>query len=254
MGVARLAAIVTLLVASCTSSTVEPTAVSPVTPSREASASTPVLASATPTPAPATTSAAEATTTPSPAQTTPTPAQCGDLIPESTANAVRSYVDGGLNVGIVLGVVSPCGRDVLAYGSSALAGGRPLDQDTVFEIGSTGKSFTGILLADMVQGNELALSDPIEEYLPADVTAPTYEGRSITLVDLATHTSGLPSLPENFNPADELRPYADYSFDQMYAALGNTQLATAPGSQYEYSNFGFGVLGHVLELRTGMSY
>jgi D-alanyl-D-alanine-carboxypeptidase/D-alanyl-D-alanine-endopeptidase len=158
-------------------------------------------------------------------------------------------------VGIVLGVVGPCGQDVFAYGSSALdGGGRPLDQDTVFEIGSTGKSFTGILLADMVQDNELALSDPIGEYLPADVTAPTYHGRSITLIDLATHTSGLPSLPDNFNPADELRPYADYTFDQMYRALDNTQLATPPGSQYEYSNFGFGVLGRVLELRTGMSY
>lgn len=131
---------------------------------------------------------------------------------------------------------------------------RPLDEDTVFEIGSTGKSFTGILLADMVQHNELSLSDPIEEYLPAEVAVPTYEGRSITLVDLATHTSGLPNLPDNLNPADELRPYADYTFDQMYEELGNVELLSPPGSSYQYSNFGMGVLGHILELRTGMSY
>ncbi|MFZ0493080.1 MAG: serine hydrolase domain-containing protein, partial [Acidimicrobiia bacterium] len=229
------AALAIALVASCTPSTVESTTL-PSTP-----ASTP----------PATTAPSETTAPPGTTTTTP---ECGDLIPESIKNEVRQYVDAELNMGIVIGVVSPCGQDVFAYGASTLEGGRPLDEDTVFEIGSTGKSFTGILLADMVQHNELSLSDPIEEYLPADVTVPTYEGRSITLVDLATHTSGLPNIPDNLNPADELRPYADYTFDQMYEELGLVELLTPPGSEYLYSNFGMGVLGHILELRTGMSY
>jgi D-alanyl-D-alanine-carboxypeptidase/D-alanyl-D-alanine-endopeptidase len=232
--------IVALLFASCTSSTDEPTVT--ITISAPGTIIMPPVATAS------------TTASTSPAETTTTIPPCGDLIAESIRDSVRSYVDEEANVGIVLGVVSPCGRDVFAYGSSALEGGRALDEDTVFEIGSTGKSFTGILLADMVQRNELSLSDPIEEYLPDDVTVPTYEGRSITLVDLATHTSGLPSLPDNLNPADELRPYADYTVDQMYEALSSVELLTPIGSQYQYSNFGMGVLGHILELRTGMSY
>ncbi len=234
--VLRAAALLAIaLAASCTQSTVESAAL-PSTPA--------------PTP-PTTTTPSE--TTPPPGTTTTTP-ECGDLIPESIRNEVRQYVDAELNMGIVMGVVSPCGEDVFAYGRSTLEDSRPLDEDTVFEIGSTGKSFTGILLADMVQHNELSLSDPIEEYLPAEVVVPTYEGRSITLVDLATHTSGLPNLPSNLNPADELRPYADYTFDQMYEELRNVQLPYPIGSEYQYSNFGMGVLGHVLELRSGMSY
>jgi D-alanyl-D-alanine-carboxypeptidase/D-alanyl-D-alanine-endopeptidase len=233
----RLAAIVALLVAACGSSTGEPATDGSV-------ASGP---GATPTPtAPTSASASAEATTANP--------PCGDLIPESIRTLVRAKVDAGVNVGIVLGVVSPCGQDVFAYGSSSLEGGRPLDEDTVFEIGSTGKSFTGILLAEMVEDGELSLSDPIEKYLPADVAVPTDGGRSITLLDLATHTSGLPNLPENFNPADELRPYADYTFEQMYEELGSTKLPAPIGSRYQYSNFGMGVLGHILELRSGMSY
>jgi D-alanyl-D-alanine-carboxypeptidase/D-alanyl-D-alanine-endopeptidase len=232
-----MAAIVALVVAACGSSTGEPTMDGSVAsgPATTPTATAPAAASAW----------AEATTSSLP---------CGGLIPESIRTLVRAKVDAGVNTGIVLGVVSPCGRDVLAYGSSSLEDGRPLDEDAVFEIGSTGKSFTGILLAEMVGDGELSLSDPIEKYLPPRVTVPTYDGRSITLVDLATHTSGLPNLPENFNPADELRPYADYTFDQMYEELGNTKLPAPIGSQYQYSNFGMGVLGHILELRSGMSY
>lgn len=232
----RIVAVVGLvLTVSCTPTTTQPT-------------STPV------TTAVATTTSASTTTTAPEASSTTTASGCGQLIPETIRNEVRQYVDAGLNMGIVMGVVTACGQEVFAYGKSALEGGRPLDEDTVFEIGSTGKSFTGILLADMVQDNELSLSDPIDMYLPADVTAATFDGRSITLVDLATHTSGLPNIPANFNPADELRPYADYTFDQMYQELSTVQLSSPIGSTYQYSNFGMGVLGHILELKTGMSY
>ena len=167
---------------------------------------------------------------------------------------MREAVDAGDTVGIVVGIVSPCGPETFAYGRSAADDGPPLDGATVFEIGSTGKAFTGVLLAAMAEAGEGSLPDPIERYLPPDVESPVFEGRSITLLDLATHTSGLPSLPDNFAPADELRPYADYTVEQMYEALGTVALARMPGTVYEYSNFGMGVLGHVLELQSGMTY
>lgn len=236
-GISRaiVVAIAFAITASCTPTTTEPTTTSATV-------------------AETTTTSAQATTTAPEASSTTAPSECDQLIPEAIRNEVRQYVDTGLNMGIVMGVVTTCGQEVFAYGKSALEGGRPLDEDTVFEIGSTGKSFTGILLADMAQHNELSLSDPIEMYLPADVTVPTYDGRSITLVDLATHTSGLPNIPDNLNPADELRPYADYTFEQMYEELGTVQLTAPIGSTYQYSNFGMGVLGHILELKTGKSY
>jgi serine-type D-Ala-D-Ala carboxypeptidase/endopeptidase len=200
-----------------------------------------------------TTTTTAAPTTTAPASTTTQAPEC-DLIPKSARDAVRREVDQGYSVGIVAGVVSPCGTEFYSYGSTTEAGGDPVDEDTVFEIGSTGKAFTGLLLADMAEQGEVSLSDPIEDYLPQGVTAPTHDGHSITLADLATHTSGLPAMPDNFAPADELRPYADYTVEQLYQALSDVALTRDPGSAYEYSNLGFGLLGQLLSLRSGLDY
>jgi len=158
------------------------------------------------------------------------------------------------SVGIVIGVIAPEGRRVIAYGHLEKGDSRPLNGDTIFEIGSVTKVFTSLLLADMVQRGEVALDDPVAKYLPPEVRMPERNGRSITLVDLSTHTSSLPRLPANLNPKDLNNPYADYSVEQLYQFLSGYQLTRDIGSRYEYSNLGGGLLGHVLARRAGMDY
>jgi CubicO group peptidase (beta-lactamase class C family) len=158
------------------------------------------------------------------------------------------------SVGIVVGVIGPEGRRIIAYGHVEKDDPRPLNGDTIFEIGSATKVFTSLLLADAVQRGEAALDDPVARYLPPGVKMPERNGRSITLVDLATHTSGLPRLPTNLTPKDPSNPYADYSVEQLYQFLSSYQLTRDIGSQYEYSNLGGGLLGHVLARRVGMDY
>ncbi len=158
------------------------------------------------------------------------------------------------SVGIVIGVIEPVGRRVIAYGSLEKGDKRPLNGDTVFEIGSVTKVFTSLLLTDTVQRGEVALTDPVSKYLPAGVKMPERGGRQITLQDLATHTSGLPRLPSNLAPKNPANPYADYSVEQLYQFLSDYQLTRDIGSQYEYSNLGGGLLGHVLARRAGMDY
>jgi serine-type D-Ala-D-Ala carboxypeptidase/endopeptidase len=150
------------------------------------------------------------------------------------------------SVGIVVGVIGPEGRRVVAYGQLEKGDPRALSGDTVFEIGSATKVFTALLLTDMVERGEVALDDPVAKYLPAGVQMPERNGRSITLVDLATHTSGLPRLPTNLAPKDPGNPYADYSVDELHEFLADYQLTRDIGSQYEYSNLGGGLLGYVL--------
>jgi serine-type D-Ala-D-Ala carboxypeptidase/endopeptidase len=157
-------------------------------------------------------------------------------------------------VGIVVGVVTPEGRRVISHGGFARTDLRRLDGDTVFEIGSVGKVFTALLLADMVQRGEMALNDPIAKYLPPDVKVPQFGGRSITLLDLATHTSGLPRMPSNFAPLDPTNPYADYSVAQLYSFLSRHELTREIGAKYAYSNLGYGLLGNVLARRAGLDY
>ena len=157
-------------------------------------------------------------------------------------------------VGIVVGVIDAHGRRVVAYGSLDQDDKRPLNGDTVFEIGSVTKVFTSLLLADMVQRGEVALSAPVSKYLPADVKVPERGGHAITLIDLSTHTSGLPRMPSNFHPKDAANPYADYTVQQLFEFLSSYELKRDIGSQFEYSNLGGGLLGQALAHRAGMDY
>src|SRR5215467_6910971 len=156
-------------------------------------------------------------------------------------------------VGIVVGVIEPTGRRVVAYGNLANGDPRPLDGDTIFEIGSISKVFTSLLLADMVNRKEVSLDDPAAKYLPENVRMPERSGKPVTLLDLATHTSGLPTVP-NLKPEDPTNPYPDYSVDDLYQFLSGYELSRDPGSEYEYSNLGAGLLGHVLAYRAGLDY
>jgi CubicO group peptidase (beta-lactamase class C family) len=155
---------------------------------------------------------------------------------------------------IVVGVIDANGRRIVSYGSLAKNDNRPLNGDTVFEIGSMSKVFTSLVLMDMVRRGEVALTDPVSKFLPATVKMPERNNRKITLADLSTQSSGLPRMPNNFTPRDSDNPYADYTVQQMYDFLSGYQLTRDIGSQYEYSNLGVGLLGHVLAVRAAMSY
>ena len=158
------------------------------------------------------------------------------------------------SVGIVVGVIEPDGRRVVGYGNLANGDPRMVDGQTIFEIGSISKVFTSLLLADMVNRKEVALDDPASKYLPRNVTMPERNGKSITLLDLSTHTSGLPSLPSNLKPKDIRNPYAEYGVDDLYQYLSGYTLPRDPGSEFEYSNLGAGLLGHLVASRAGTDY
>jgi len=158
------------------------------------------------------------------------------------------------SVGIVVGTIGPDGRSIIAHGSFGGLDPRPVDGDTVFEIGSVTKVFTGLLLADMAARGEVALTDPVAKYLPMNVAVPERGGKAITLVDLATQTSGLPRMPDNFEPTDETNPYADYTIDEMYAFVSGYELPRDIGGEYEYSNLGTALLGQALAQRAGKSF
>ena len=156
-------------------------------------------------------------------------------------------------VGIVVATMEK-GRPAKIVTAGSSGSKAALDGNTVFEIGSVTKVFTTALLADMVRRGEVRLDDPVSKYLPPTVRVPSRGGKQITLLDLATQSSGLPRLPNNFKPADMTNPYADYSVQQLYDFLSAYQLTRDIGSQFEYSNLGVGLLGHVLSLRAGKTY
>jgi CubicO group peptidase (beta-lactamase class C family) len=182
------------------------------------------------------------------------PPQAIDLIPPDVRENVAQRVEQGECVGLVVGVVEPQGTTTLCRGRMAADAERLVGEDTLFEIGSITKVFTAILLADMAERGLVGLDDPVGKLLPPKSVMPTRDGKQITLRHLATHRSGLPRMPENFTQTDEGNPYADYGEDDALQFLATYELPREIGSQYEYSNFGAGLLGLALSRRAGMSY
>jgi CubicO group peptidase (beta-lactamase class C family) len=166
-----------------------------------------------------------------------------------------AYVMPRPQVALVVAVTQQGKRYVVGLGNVSAQNSAPPDGHTLFEIGSITKLFTAATLAALVERGEVKLDDPVSRYLPATVASPRKNNREITLVDLATQTSGLPRLPDNLLAnADPLNPYANYRVADLYRALGTTKLQSEPGTTYLYSNFGFGLLGHLLALKTGKPY
>lgn len=186
----------------------------------------------------------------------PGPASAQRHLPgdEDLRHMLRYLVEDGEALGVVLGVLDADGSTrVVGYGSSGPEG-RPVGPRSVFEIGSITKTFTATLLADMVLRGEVALDDPVSRYLPDDVAMPSFEGREITLRDLALHRSALPTTPTDLGNVDRRSAGVSYTVEDAYAFLSDYELPRAPGSRFEYSNFGYGLLGHVLGRAAGSSY
>ncbi len=156
-------------------------------------------------------------------------------------------------VGVVVGVIDPDGRRVVSYGRSGADDNRPLDGDTVFQLGSVTKGITTLLLADMVTRGEVSLDDSAATYLPPGVGMPE-RGRPITLRDLATHMSGLPTMPSNFDLQGKPDPYEAYSVEQLHEFLSSYTPEREPGTQAAYSNLGVALLGRLLAKRMNTNY
>jgi D-alanyl-D-alanine-carboxypeptidase/D-alanyl-D-alanine-endopeptidase len=165
---------------------------------------------------------------------------------------LKQAIESKRSVGIVIGLVDENGPKIFSAGTAAQGGGE-VDGNTVFAIGPVTMIFTATLLADMIERGEVHPSDPIMIYLPPAVKVPVWGRRDITLIDLATHSSGLPRLPGNFGRVDNANPYANYTSAKLYEFLSGYKLSI-PIGRYEYSGLGYALLAHILALRLEKDY
>lgn len=177
------------------------------------------------------------------------PVPVGELQTVLDRDLAAALKDGALapatHGGVVIGVVQGGVRRIFLYG--------PVKENSIFEIGSVSKTFTALILAQMVAQQKVRLDEPVRELLPAGTTAKP-EGAEITLLDLATQQSGLPPMPDNFHPADPRDPYADYRPADLYRFIAKHGVSKPPGARFNYSNLGLGLLGQALANRAGMTY
>lgn len=147
--------------------------------------------------------------------------------------------------GLVIGVSTRGVRRVVTYGTAT--------PDSLFEIGSITKTFTGLLLAQMAVKGRLDIRDPVRDLLPPG-TVLRSKGFEATLLDLATHHSGLPSMPDNTGPADRRESFTNYHAADLYDYIKRHGLERPANPEFSYSNVGYAILGAALTARAGASY
>jgi serine-type D-Ala-D-Ala carboxypeptidase/endopeptidase len=158
------------------------------------------------------------------------------------------------SAGMVAILIDESGTRMSSYGNSGKQD-VAMDGDAVFEIMSNTKVLTSLLLADMEARGEVSFGDPVTKYLPSTVKM-RERGGPITLLDLATYTSGLPNMPGNLSPMwwATAAPMREYTQEKLFEFLAAFEPTHPPGTHYEYANLGFGLLGIALANRAGVSY
>ncbi len=179
--------------------------------------------------------------------------------PDSLVAASASrFMSSTKHVGLSIGVYDHGRSLTWHYGSTEKGRQSPATDETLYEIASLTKTFTGILLAQAVADRRINLQMPVTHYLPGRYPNLTLQGRAVKIVDLANHTSGLPKnlpdLPRNLAPSEIISKNSQLSTESFLNDLHQVTLKTTPGTVYGYSNAGAQLIGIILEKVYRKSY
>ncbi len=181
------------------------------------------------------------------------PAHAADKLLEETVDFTGTFIFLQAKVpGAIIGVIRNGETVVKGYGEIADGSGKTPDGDTRMRIGSITKVFAGATLASMVADGKVGFTDGLQDRLGWDVKIPERDGKSIRLIDLATHASGLPREAEDA-PGEKV-PTAERTKEDYVASLTPDALLFAPGTGVLYSNFGFDLLAQALGNVAGEPY
>jgi CubicO group peptidase (beta-lactamase class C family) len=176
--------------------------------------------------------------------------QCAQIDALASGEFGRSPM-GSLTVGVVLGDKLVWTK---SYGNADSEASLRANQDTVYRIGSITKMFTATMLEQLAEEGKVKLSDPVEKYFPeVNTVAKRYkDAPPITLLQLATHTSGLSREPDH--TATYVTGSPETWKETLIAALPHVRYESRPGKRFSYSNIGYAVLGAALEQAAGQPY
>jgi len=166
---------------------------------------------------------------------------------------IQGHVDDGFINGVTIGILQEDRAEVHTFGTVSPDSDKAPDSDTVYQIASLTKVFNGVLLALFVERGLLAL----DQTLPGsfeECPLPWNKGRPITLLDLATHRSGLPNFAANLPSQDPENPLADYTPQHLCNYLTETLPELQPSTRFTYSSVGTGLLGRIMAERAGLTW
>ncbi len=178
---------------------------------------------------------------------------------------VDEYIDFENSYGLSVGIIDDGQVYKYQYGKLSKDKPAPPNAQTIYHIGAISKVYTTAIFSALVKEGVVNENDPLSKFLPANVVAENGYLKSISLKDLATHTSGLPKEPYNIalTVRDKENLYANYHMRDAYDFLADfrpkvdgKESTKKPigGNRFRYSHLGIGLLGFALEEATGKSY
>jgi CubicO group peptidase (beta-lactamase class C family) len=165
-------------------------------------------------------------------------------------SVVKDLMSSGASCGLSIGIYKNGKTFFYNYGETERENKILPVENSIYEIGSITKTFTGIILAKALLEKKISLKDDIRKYLPGEFPNLNFGGKPITVEHLANHTSRIPSVPADLNKQkdfDELNPYKNYTKEMMLEFLKKFIPDMTPGTKNEYSNMGMALLGIILE-------
>jgi CubicO group peptidase (beta-lactamase class C family) len=165
-------------------------------------------------------------------------------------NIVKPFIKNPVNAGISIGIIQNGETTFYHYGEAQKETAKLPTNNTIYEIGSITKTFTGYLLAQAITDKKVSLDGDIRKYMAPKYANLEFEGNPILIKHLVNHTSTLPRLPENLDQQlnfDPENPYINYSKEMISIYLQDFKMKSQPGIKQEYSNFGVALLGIILE-------
>jgi len=167
-------------------------------------------------------------------------------------SVMRAFMQRSRVPGIAYGIIVD-GKlwHVAAHGLREVPTGARVDTSSVFRIASMTKSFTALAILQLRDAGRLSLDDPAEKYVPQlkGLRYPTSDAPRITVRHLLTHSAGF---PEDNPWGDQQLAASDEDLSRMIRE--GIPFSNAPGIAYEYSNFGFAILGRIVVNVSGMPY
>lgn len=170
---------------------------------------------------------------------------------------IKPFIQNSINAGLSIGIIQNGETTFYHYGETKKETAKLPTNNTIYEIGSITKTFTGYLLAQAITDKKVSLDDDIRKFMASKYTNLEFEGKPILIKHLVNHTSTLPRLPENLDQQpnfDPENPYINYSKEMISIYLQDFKMNTQPGIKQEYSNFGVALLGIILENVYKMPY
>jgi len=175
------------------------------------------------------------------------------LLDPKVRSYIQGHIDDGFTNGVAIGILKGERTEIHSFGRVSPNSHDAPDSDSVYQIASLTKVFNGVLLALFVERGLLSL----HQRLPGsfeECQLTENKGRQITLLDLATHRSGLPSVPDNLPSQDPLNPLAGYTPQQLCAYLSGALPHTEPTERARYSNVSMGLLGRIMAERVDLTW